>query len=484
MSASEPVKGEGNPFEIDVNEMRELGYHVVDCLIERLLSAREIPPVRMHQDEEKLEALRKPFGEQPQHARQVIDAALEQVFGNTMNLMHPRFYAYMPAPGNYISTLADFMASGFNVFAGTALHNQGAFEVEQQTIDWLGTQFGWDFPSSGLFVSGGSAANMTALAIARHVKLNGINDRAVVYCSTQTHSCIERSMILLGFKPDQLRLIEPDDCFRIEATSLEQAIHEDLAAGLRPFCVVANGGTTNTGAVDPLPAIADVCERHDLWFHIDAAYGGGAILSREGRSIFAGAEHAHTIAIDPHKWMFQPFECACLLGRKQHWFQDTFRRLPAYMRDTDVTGELFNYRDMGAQVTRSFKAFKLWLSLQVYGVDCFRKAVDDGLELARYAQRRVDSMAEWEVITPATLGVITCRFVGTANPDEADGINQQLAHRLNATHTAYITTTELNGMTVLRMCPIHPAATTEDIDQTFDLLEEFAGSMESVLGDR
>ncbi|MEJ8568014.1 pyridoxal phosphate-dependent decarboxylase family protein [Elongatibacter sediminis] len=467
-----------NPFAFDAETMRRLGYRVVDRVVERMLHAEDVRPVDPDKGLDDVAPLRRPMPDAPQNPEQVVEQAIDDIFGNTMNLMHPRFYAYMPAPGNLISALADFMASGFNVFAGITPHNHAAFEVERQTVDWLGGRFGWDFPSSGLFVSGGSAANLTALALARHHQLNDDMTGAVVYCSDQTHSSIERSMYVLGFQPDQLRLIKCDADLRLDPEALEQAVRTDLEAGLKPLCVVGNAGTTNTGAVDPLSELADVCERHDLWFHVDAAYGGGAVLTPQTRTLFAGIDRAHTIAVDPHKWLFQPFECAVILGREQSWFTDTFRVLPAYLRDTDVTGEVCNYRDMGAQLTRSFKALKLWLSLQVYGVDTFIAAVEHGLAIARYAEQRAAALPGFEVTTPATLGVLTCRWIGDADarPDDSElnRVNHRLAQALTRTGFTYVTTTDLGSRTVLRFCPIHPAATERDIDETFDRLQKLA----------
>lgn len=473
------AKEHANPFHLEPEEMRQLGYRVVDALVEHGSAIRDRPvlggPVRGDGSADELRELCRSFPAGPADAAATIDRAIGTVFGNTMQLMHPRFFAYFPGPGNFISALADFMAAGFNVFAGTAPHNEGAFEVERATIDWLGSQFGWDFPSGGLFVSSGSAANFTALAVARHIRLQDNTGDAVVYCSSQTHSCIERGLFLLGFRPGQLRTIEAETDCRLPADALLKAIAADRAAGRRPFCVVGNCGTTNTAAIDPLCELADICERENLWFHVDAAFGGGAVLSASARPLFAGIERAHTIAVDPHKWMFQPFECACVLGRQNDWFRETFRRLPAYMRDTDASGDQFNYRDLGLQVTRSFKAFKLWLSLHVFGVDAFRKAVDKGLQLARYAEDHVESRDEWEVVSPASLGVLTFRYRDAHRDAEyVDRLNGQLAESISRSGFAYVTTTELKGRRVLRICPIHPAANRADIDETFARLEESA----------
>lgn len=475
----QPIDRRGNPFYLEPGQMKQLGYRVVDALVEHAsgVSARPVLGPARSPD---LRELLQPFPSQDSDPAATIERAIEQVFGNTMHLMHPRFFAYFPGPANFVSVLADFMAAGFNVFAGNAPHNEGAFEVERFTIDWLGRQFGWSTPGSGLFVSGGSAANFTALAVARHVHLQDEIEDAVVYCSSQTHFCIERALFLLGFRKSQLRAIETDCNFRLRAEDVATAIRADRAAGRRPFCIVGNAGTTNTGAIDPLADLAALCDEQKLWFHVDAAFGGGAILSQQARPLFSGIESAHTIAVDPHKWMFQPIECACVLGRQHQWFSETFRRLPAYMRDTDAHGELFNYRDMGLQVTRAFKAFKLWLSLQVFGVDAFREAIDIGLNLARYAEERVRSREEWELVTPASLGVLTFRYRDrSGDPDRADRTNGLLADAISRSGFAYVTTTELAGRRVLRICPIHPAATRQDIDQTFEWLEQAAHGNES-----
>ena len=462
-----------SPLDLEPDQMRTLGYRAVDAVIDHLRGVHQLPVVTWTRAGDVIKDLQAPFPDGPSDPAAAIERALAQVLANTMRVTHPRFFAYMPGPGNFISALADFMASGFNVFAGTTPHNLGAFEVERATIDWLGNEFGWTFPNSGLFVSGGSAANFTALAVARHVHLRNDIRNAVVYCSSQTHSCIERALFLLGFEAGQLRIIEADSDFRLSPAAVSDAIDADRKAGRRPFCVVGTGGTTNTGAVDPLDALAEICEREDLWYHIDAAFGGGAVLSHQVKPLFRGAERAHTIAIDPHKWLFQPFECACVLGRKQEWFRDAFRRLPAYMRDTDAEGDQFNYRDMGLQVTRSFKAFKLWLSLQVYGVETFRNAVDRGLALARYAERYAEAHDDWDVVTPATLGVLNCRYrVADGNAADVDRVNAHIAGQVSESGYAFIATTELHGRAVLRFCPIHPGTNRQDIDETFARLEQ------------
>lgn len=477
----QPPESRHHPLALDPETMRDLGHRVVDALVDHMGSVHDLPVVDWRQSDEDIRSLQRPFPAAPSDAAATIDQAIAEVFGNTMRLTHPRFFAYIPGPGNFISALADFMMSGFNVFAGTTPHNAGAFEVERTTIDWLGSEFGWDFPNSGLFVSGGSAANFTALAVARYVHLQNRTDNAVVYCSTQTHSCVERALYLLGFDAAQLHVLEPDPDYRLGATTLAAAVAADRAAGKRPFCFVANGGSTNTGAIDPLAELADICEREDLWLHVDAAYGGGAILSRNVKPLFAGIERAHTIAVDPHKWLFQPFECACVLGRERDWFREPFRRVPAYMRDTDASGEQFNYRDMGLQVTRSFKAFKLWLSLHVYGTDGFGVAIDRGLALARHAQQYVETHDDWELVSPATLGVVTCRFRAHGkDADTADRLNARIAEQVSRSGYAYITTTTLKDRTVLRFCPINPGAIESDIDETFSRLEQAAESQRAV----
>jgi glutamate/tyrosine decarboxylase-like PLP-dependent enzyme len=397
----------------------------------------------------------------------VLDKLQCDVFTSFIHVNHPRFFAFVPGPGNFVGAMGDALASGLNPFAGTWLAGSGFLELELVTVDWLRQICGLPAGAGGLFVSGGSMANLTGLVVARHLKLGDRVDGAVVYSSDQTHHSVERALRVIGFLPDQLRKIKSDEKFRLPLSDLKEAVRADLAAGRTPFCVIANAGTTNTGAVDPLPELLDFCGKHGLWLHADAAYGGPAVLTEKGRHALRGLEAVDSLSLDPHKWLFQPFEIGCVLVRDFRWLKDTFRLLPEYLQDAHALEEV-NLCDYGVQLTRYPRALKLWMSLKVFGLEAFREAVAWGIELAELAEERLWKSPCLQVVTPAQLGIVTFRHVD-------DAVNRALVDKLFADGFAFLSSTTLRGRTVLRMCTINPRTTQEDVVETIGRVEELAG---------
>jgi glutamate/tyrosine decarboxylase-like PLP-dependent enzyme len=256
---------------------------------------------------------------------------------------------------------------------------------------------------------------------------------------------------------------------------LKHAIAADRAAGLRPFCVVGNGGTTSTGAVDPLGALADICAAEGLWLHLDGAYGAATAITARGRVALAGMERADSISLDPHKWLFQPIECGCVLLRDERNLPATFRSVPGYLRDSDLGAAEVNFRDHGIQLTRSFRALKLWMSIQYFGLDAFRAAVERGMELAEIAERRLRESGRWEILSPAAMGIVAFSYrIEGADGAESDAINRRIAERSFADGYALLSTTVLRDRTVLRLCTINPRTSDADIASTIGRLEELA----------
>jgi glutamate/tyrosine decarboxylase-like PLP-dependent enzyme len=321
--------------------------------------------------------------------------------------------------------------------------------------------------AGGLFVSGGSMANLTCLAVARHIRLEGRMSGAVVYYSDQTHSSVERALRVLGFASEQLSRLPSDEALRLDLGALRSEVSADRGAGRRPFCVVANAGTTNSGAVDALPGLIRFCREEDLWLHVDGAYGAAAALVPEGRALLAGLERCDSLSLDPHKWLFQPFEIGCALVREQHWLTETFRILPEYLRDVHALEEEVNFCDRGVQLTRNFRALKLWMSFKAFGLAAFREAISRGLHLAEAAERRLRESGVFEVVTPAQLGIVTFRWAPPSLAEEqAEAINQQLVGAMLDDGYAVLTSTVLRGRTVLRLCSINPRTTEEEIAET------------------
>lgn len=459
-------------LELPAEEIRKLGYRIVDLLVER---AATLPdrPVTGWGDRGQLEALfREPAPERPRAPGEVLDRLERDLLPWFMPIDHPRFFAFVPSPGNLVGALADALASGLNPFLGTWFAGSGPAEIELVTLDWLRDLCGLPAQAGGLFVSGGSVANLTALHAARHVRLDSRGEDfggATVYLSDQTHSSVQRALAVLGFRPEQIRKLPADGELRLPLPLLEKEIDADRAAGRIPFCVVANAGTTNTGAVDPLPGLADLCQREDLWLHADGAYGAAAVLCERGRKALAGLERADSLSLDPHKWLFQPIEIGCVLLRDRRLLHDAFTIHPEYLQDVHRDREAVNFCDHGIQLTRGFRALKLWMSIQVFGMDAFRRAVDRGFDLAETAERILRESPRWEVATPAQMGVVSFRYsIPGRTEEELDALQTGIVDGLRAEGFALATSTRLRGRVALRLCTINPRTTDEDVRATIE----------------
>ena len=459
-------------LQLPPEEMRALGYRVVDLLVDHFSGLAALP-VSGGAGRDEMEArLREEAPAEGVGWEAALERARRDVFGPMSHIDHPRCFAYVPSPGNFVGVMADMLVSGFNPFAGAWAVASGAAEVELVTVDWLRAVCGLPEGAGGAFVSGGSMANLTALAAARHRRFGtGDFSRAVVYASDQAHSSIVRGARVLGFAPERVRLLAPDEGLRLDPAALQRAMDDDAASGLVPFCVVASAGTTNTGAVDPLAEIAALCRAAGAWLHVDGAYGAAAALTDRGRALLAGLGDADSVSMDPHKWLFQPIECAAVLVRDAHALRDAFRHVPEYLKDSDLSHEEVNFRDWGVQLTRGLRALKLWMSIQTFGLDAFRAAVDRGITLAEVAEAELRASPEWEVLTPAQLAIVTFRFRPAGVPDgELDALQRRIAAETTRGGFAMLSTTELGGRAALRLCTINPRTTDDDVRETVSLM--------------
>jgi aromatic-L-amino-acid/L-tryptophan decarboxylase len=426
------------------------------------------------------EMLREPLPEAPTQQNILLRQLQNGVFSSMMHLDHPRFFAWVPSPSNYVSVMGDLLASGFNVFSGLWMTSAGPSQLELITIDWLKELLHYPASGSGLFVSGGSMANLTGLAIAASVKLGSQRTQAVIYCSDQTHSSIEKAVRVLGFHPGQLRKIPADTELRLCTEDLQQAIRTDKKAGKVPFCVIANAGTTNTGAVDPIEQMYNICQvEGGLWLHVDGAYGAAGMLSQQGYQLLKGLALADSLSVDPHKWLFQPYEIGCLLVKNPQWLNDTFHILPEYLKDTQPGMEEVDFSNRGIQLTRGFRALKLWMSLKFFGAEAFRNAVCRGIELAQIVEDELGKLPNWQIVTPPQLAILTFRYLpAQVASSEVNRFNRELVERMIAGQYAMLASTELEGEVVIRMCTINPRATAHDMRSTVQKLTQIARQLE------
>lgn len=447
--------------------MRRLGYQVVDLLVQHFAGMRD-GSVGAKRGPNELKALfSEPPAESATDACELLARLEKEVFPNNLHVDHPRFFAFVPGPGNFVSTMADALASGFNVFNGTWLGGSAAAALELNVIDWFRGFCGFPETAGGLFVSGGSVANLTALHAARRAKLGDEIQGAAIYFSDQTHYSVERALRVLGFGPGQFRKIPSNEQYQLPLESLRAEIRADRGRGLRPFCVVANAGTTNTGAVDPLSDLATLCGEEDLWLHADGAYGAAAVICERGQQKLSGLERVDSLSLDPHKWLFQPFECGCVLLRDAANLKAAFQLMPEYMRDVHRNTAETNPADYGIQLSRGFRALKVWLSINTFGMTAFREAVTRGFELAEFAERELRARKNCEILSPAEMGIVAFRF-GTS-----DEVQTRLVELMLQDGFAFLTSTTLKGRTALRLCTINPRTTEEDIVRTIDRLEAF-----------
>ena len=451
--------------------MRALGHQVVDLLVDRLADP-DVPTLRRATPAEMAARLDGP----PSAGPQPPDAVLERLWADVLPYMnradHPRYFAFIPSCQTWPGALGDFIASALNVYVGSWMEAAGPSQVELTVIDWFKDWVGYPREAAGVLVSGGSAANMTALACAREALLGPMNERAVAYVSDQAHSSLARAARLLGFRPDQLRVLPADRDLRLEPERLAHAIRVDVDAGRSPLFASVSGGATNTGAVDPLAELAEVCREHRVWLHVDAAYGGFAALTERGAEALRGIEAADSIALDPHKWLYQPMECGALLVRDGRMLRRAFEIAPDYLKDAEVDEGEVNFSDLGLQLTRGWRALKVWLSIETLGLDAFRAAIDSSLDLAALAEARVRDHERLELLSPAALGIVCFRrrFDGVDDEEALGRLNAALIADLEATGQALVSSTRLHGRYAIRLCALNHTSRPEDVEWVLEWL--------------
>ncbi|MGY3791431.1 pyridoxal phosphate-dependent decarboxylase family protein [Aquimarina sp. 433] len=464
-------------LQLSKEDMKKYGYAIIDHIVSHFETQDSKKPVAIASREEMDELLTEDIPSSPTNAHDVLNFVMDQVIPQSTIVTHPKSFSFVPGPSNYISAMADTIATGFNIFSGGWAASPGAAELEILTMNWLLEIFGFGKKrGGGIFTSGGSMANLTALVTARRIKCGDDFSKAVIYLSDQAHSSNIKAIKVIGFKKSQIRIIPTDLEFKISLNKLKNAIAKDRLQGLDPFCIIASAGTTNTGTVDPLNEIAKICKEEKLWFHIDGAYGGAAILANNGKKLLKGIEKADSLTVDPHKWFFQPYEMGCLLVKNHNWLSGTFREQPEYLRDVEGNQSEINFYDHGIQLTRRFRALKFYMSLKTFGLNAFKKAIQYNIELAEQTEAILRKSSTWEVVSPATLAIINFRF-NPINRDlsekEIDLINQKISEKIMHSREALLVTTVLVGQVVLRMCLINPRTTLDHIKETITQCEVY-----------
>ena len=465
------------------DEIRAFGYRVVDIIVRHLAELPSRPAFRAFPLDLQRQFLEGPLPEEGRPAADVLAEFEERIepypFGNG----HPGFFGWVNSPPAVIGIFAEALAAAMN--PSCAGGNHAAVYVERQVVNWFRGLYGFPAESMGLLISGGSMASLTALAVARHVKatvdvraagLQGSQSRLVVYKTREGHGCIQKAIELLGLGSDNIRVVDHDSRMRMVPSSLEAAIAGDRANGRVPMAVVASAGTVNTGAIDPIGEVADVCQQHGVWLHVDGAYGAPAILSDRYRDDLMPLARCDSLALDPHKWLYVPIEAGLVLIRHADAMRSAFSLVPPYLRTdgsrTGVGGPPW-FSEYGFQQTRAFRALKVWMALKHHGLSGYRTAIEHDLSMADRLADHVRRTPDLELFTPQSLSVVCFRYAPPglrSNPTALNEINQAVVERLQLNERVFLSSTVIDDSFWLRACIVNYRTTDADVDALADVV--------------
>lgn len=471
----------------DWDQLRSLGHRMVDDIIDDLVTLRD-KPVWQPVPEHVRDHLSTPLPLEPIGPEAAYEDFRRCVSPYPRGNSHPRFWGWVNGSGLPLGVFADLLAAAMNSSVGA--FESAATLVEEQVLEWLKVMLGFPPATSAVLTSGCSMSNIIGLAVARTASAKvdvrcvgaaGVPKPMVLYASTETHSSVRKAVELLGLGRDALRTIPVDEEFRIDVAALGACIESDRRDGREPFCVVANAGTVNTGAIDNLSRVADLCAEHNLWLHVDGAFGALAWLCDELRPALNGLQRADSLAFDLHKWMYLPYDVGCVFIRDAKAHQDAFAVTPTYLSRT-VAGpasHLKSFADCGIELTRRFRALKVWMTIKAYGVQAFECQIRKNVKQAAYLSSLIESHPDLELVAPASLNVVCFRYVAPhLDPRELDQLNEKLLIRLQLSGIALPSHTTINGRFVIRVAITNHRSEYGDFDLLVETVTRLGASSE------
>ncbi|RAH68293.1 pyridoxal phosphate-dependent decarboxylase family protein [Aspergillus aculeatinus CBS 121060] len=433
-------------------------------------------PITQHTSAQDLTQIRGWARPGPPQPLETVIAEAQTIFDHRLRVNHPLFFGFIPSGTIQLSWVGDVLVAAFNAHGGGRKVGRGPCVVEEELLRWLAARLGLPARTAGgVFVSGGSVANLMSIAVARDQRLDGAA-RGVIYLSEQAHYAVAKMARVLGFADRQVHRVRCSEVFELDVGDLQAQVVADRRQGLLPFMIVATCGYTETGTVDPLAELADIARRESLWLHVDGAYGASVALSHAHAHLVAGLGAADSVAWDAHKWIFSSFGCGMLLVRDRGHLCSTFG-VQSELMDQQAGGlsEQLEPWDLSVELTRPARAMSLWFMLRVLGEGRIGRMIDYGIDMAASVQARLQAREGWEILTNAKLGIVTFRYnPGTCSGDGLDRINTTISDRLVEDNLAGIFSIRVSGVVGLRMCCITTRLSEEDIDQFIQQVDKTA----------
>ncbi len=476
-----------NLGDVPADEFRSAMHRVADLVCDYLEGVGEYPVLPSVRPGDVARSLPESAPEEPESLEAILADYKGLIEPNITHWNHPGFFAYFANTGSRPGILGETLAAALNVNAMLWKSGPAATELEERVCDWLRQLLELPPEFRGHINDTASMSTLLALAAARHrlseyqIRECGMGGRSdipalVVYANEQVHSSIDKAMIVLGLGHENLRRVDTDLAYRLDSRHLEALIREDLAAGHRPIAVVATVGTTSTTAIDPVEEIAQICRRHDLWLHVDAAYGGSAGICPELRAQMKGLESASSIVVNPHKWLFVPMDCSVLFVRDKEGFESTFSLLPEYLKTPENTAEAASrptdLMNLGVQLGRRFRSLKLWMVMRAFGVSGLRARIREHCRLAQLFAGWVEADPRFELRAPVPFSLVCFRAVLGESGEEQDRLNEAILARVNAAGPVFLSHTQLEGRWVLRLSIGNLRTTEKHVVQAWDLIRE------------
>ena len=442
-----------NPLELSASVMRSLVDQAMERIVAHIESLPEQPVSSTLEAAELARTLVEPLPETGTGFDELLDLLFDRAIPCSYNTASPGYLAYIPGGGLFHSALADLIAGATNRYVGVWLAAPALVELEANVVRWLCEMIGYPPSAGGILTTGGSLANLTAVVTARSELLPEQFLHGTLYTSDQTHHSVLKAATMAGFPARNVRAVAVDDRFRIRVDDLEAQIARDSGDGLQPFLIVGNAGSTNTGAVDDLAALADVAERRGLWLHVDAAYGGFFALTERGRVVLRGLERADSVTLDPHKGLFLPYGNGSLLIRDAAALKRTHTIHADYMPAMQSAEDRLDFCELSPELSRDFRGLRVWLPIKLHGVGVFRRNLDEKLDLARWAADELRATDGIEVLAEPELSLVVFRLAPRGRPAaDLDALNRDFLERINRRQRVFLTGTMLGKLFALRIC--------------------------------